>query len=272
MNLKNLNRKLVVKPGTKVKLPDFDPEDTAGVKDKDEALEVMERNRLKLEKMHTLLAAENKRSVLIVLQGMDTSGKDGTIRHVMNGINPQGCEVTSFKAPSAEELDHDFLWRIHKAVPPKGDIGIFNRSHYEEVLVVRVHNLVPREVWSERYKQINRFEQILSENQVKILKFFLHISKDEQKKRLLERLADPAKNWKMNPQDLKEREFWKDYLEAYEDVLTECSTEWAPWFIIPANKKWFRNLAVSQIIIEALESLDMKYPKLSFDPRKIVIR
>jgi PPK2 family polyphosphate:nucleotide phosphotransferase len=272
MKLKNLGKALIVKPGTKVKLSDVDPDDTAGIKNKGEALEVVERNRLKLEELHTLLYAENKHSLLIVLQGMDASGKDGTIRHVMNGINPQGCEVTSFKVPSAEELDHDFLWRIHKAVPPKGDIGIFNRSHYEEVLVVRVHNLVPREVWSERYKQINRFEQILSENQVKILKFFLHISKDEQKKRLRERLADPAKNWKMSLQDLKERELWKDYMEAYEDALTECSTEWAPWFIIPANNKWFRNLAVSEIIIEALESFDMKYPKLSFDPRKVVIK
>ena len=272
MKLKNLSQTLIVKPGTKVKLSDVDPEDTAGVKDKDEALEVVERNRRKLEELQALLYAENKHSLLIVLQGMDASGKDGTIRHVMSGVNPQGCEVTSFKVPSAEELDHDFLWRIHKAVPPKGDIGIFNRSHYEEILVVRVHNLVPRAVWSERYKQINRFEQILSENHVKILKFFLHISKDEQKKRLRERLADPAKNWKMNLQDLKERELWEDYMEAYEDALTECSTEWAPWFIIPANKKWFRNLAVSQIIVEALGFFDMRYPKLSFDPRKVVVK
>ena len=272
MKLRHLNKELLVKPGTRVKLSAVDPEDTAGVKDKEEALKVVERNRLKLEEMQTLLAAENKRSLLIVLQGMDASGKDGTIRHVMNGINPQGCEVTSFKVPNAEDLDHDFLWRIHKAVPPKGDIGIFNRSHYEDVLVVRVHSLVPRDVWSERYKQINRFEQILSENHVKILKFFLHISKEEQKKRLRERLADPAKNWKMSLQDLKERELWSDYMEAYEDVLTECSTERAPWFIIPADNKWFRNLAVSQIIIEALESLDMKYPTLSFDPSKIVVK
>lgn len=269
MNLKNLNRKLVVKPGTKVKLPDFDPEDTAGVKDKDEALEVMERNRLKLEKMHTLLAAENKRSVLIVLQGMDTSGKDGTIRHVMNGINPQGCEVTSFKAPSAEELDHDFLWRIHKAVPPKGDIGIFNRSHYEEVLVVRVHDLVPREVWSERYKQINRFEQILSENQVKILKFFLHISKDEQKRRFQQRIDDPDRRWKISQTDFDERKFWDDYTAAYEDVLAKCSTDHAPWFVIPANKKWFRNLAVSHIVAETLESMDMKFPPPTIDVKDL---
>jgi PPK2 family polyphosphate:nucleotide phosphotransferase len=272
MKLKNLSKKLIVKPGTKVKLSDIDPEYTTGVKDKDEAVEVVERNRLKLEELQSLLYAEKKRSLLIVLQGMDACGKDGTIRHVMNGFNPQGCVVTPFKVPSAEELDHDFLWRIHHEVPPRGDIGIFNRSHYEEVLVVRVHNLVSRKVWSERYKQINRFERFLSENHVKILKFFLHISKDEQKKRLLERLADPAKNWKMHPQDLKERRRWKDYMEAYEEALRECSTEEAPWFIIPANKKWFRDLAVSQLIIETLESFDMKFPKPSFDPKKMVVK
>ncbi|HVP91407.1 MAG TPA: polyphosphate kinase 2 family protein [Terriglobales bacterium] len=272
MKLKDLSKALIVKPGTRVRLADMDPGDTAGIKDKEEARDVLERNRLRLQDLHTLLYAENRRALLIVLQGMDASGKDGTIRHVMSGVNPQGCEVTSFKVPSAEELDHDFLWRIHKAVPPKGDIGIFNRSHYEEVLVVRVHRLVPREVWSGRYEQINRFEQILSENNLKILKFFLHISKDEQKKRLRERLADPTKNWKMSLQDLKERELWGDYMKAYEDALTECSTTCAPWFVIPADNKWFRNLSVSEIIIEALESFDMKYPKLSFDPRKVVVK
>ncbi len=272
MKLKNLRKDLIVKPGKKVRLSEIDPEDTLGFKGKDKALEILERNRLKLADLHTLLYAENRRSLLVVLQGLDACGKDGTVRHVMNGINPQGCTVTCFKAPSAEELDHDYLWRIYKAVPRRGEVGIFNRSHYEEVLVVRVHNLVPKEVWSERYKQINRFEQSLSENNVKILKFFLYISKDEQRKRLQERLADPSKNWKMSPQDLKERDFWKDYMKAYEDVLTECSTERAPWYIIPANKKWFRNLAVSQIIIETLESLDMKYPKPGFDPKKIVVK
>ncbi len=272
MNLKNLSRKLIAEPGAKVRLSDLDPADTIGVKDEQEALKAVEKNRLKMEELQMLLHAENKRALLIVLQGMDASGKDGTIRHVMNGINPQGCEVTSFKVPSAEELDHDFLWRIHKAVPAKGDIGIFNRSHYEDILVVRVHNLVSKEVWSARPKQINRFERILSENDVKILKFFLHISKNEQKKRLQERMADPAKNWKMSLQDLKERELWKEYMEAYQDALTECGTECAPWFIIPADKKWFRNLAVSQIIIETLESFKMNYPKLNFDPQKIVVK
>ena len=272
MKLKNLGGKLIVKPGARINLSKYDPQDTTGVKSKEEALAVVEGNRRKLEHLQSLLYAEKKHSLLIVLQGMDASGKDGTIRHVMNGINPQGCNVTSFKAPSAEDLGHDFLWRMHKAVPPNGDIGIFNRSHYEDVLIVRVHNLVPREVWSGRYGQINRFEQFLSENQVKILKFFLHVGKDEQKKRLQDRLADPAKNWKMSLQDLKEREFWNAYKSAYEEALTKCSTPWAPWYIIPADKKWVRNLAVSQIIIEALESLDMKYPTLDYDPRKIVVK
>jgi len=272
MKLKNLRKELLVKPGTKIKLSEIDPDDTLGFKDKDKALAILEKNRQKLAELHTLLYAENRHSLLVVLQGLDACGKDGTVRHVMNGINPQGCTVTCFKAPSAEELDHDYLWRIYKAVPRRGEVGIFNRSHYEEVLVVRVHNLVPKEVWSERYRQINRFEQSLSENNVKILKFFLYISKDEQKKRLEERLADPSKNWKMSPTDLKEREYWKDYLKAYEDLLRECSTEWAPWYVIPANRKWFRNLAVSEIIIETLESLDMKLPKPSFDPKKIVVK
>jgi len=202
---------------------------------------------------------------------MDASGKDGTIRHVMYGVNPQVCSVTSFKAPTSEELDHDFLWRIHNAVPPRGEIGIFNRSHYEDVLIVRVHDLVPKTVWSARYEQINDFEKMLSKNNVTILKFFLHISKDEQKERLQERLNDPTKNWKMNPEDLKERELWDDYQKAYEVAIEKCSTKYAPWYIIPANKKWFRNIAVSEIIIETLENLKMKFPKPAFDPSTIVV-
>jgi PPK2 family polyphosphate:nucleotide phosphotransferase len=202
---------------------------------------------------------------------MDAAGKDGTVRHVMRGVNPQGCKVISFKAPTHEELDHDYLWRIHKSVPPKGEIGIFNRSHYEDVLVVRVHELVPRSVWEKRYDQINRFEENLAENGLKILKFFLFIDKEEQKERLEQRLKDPSKVWKMNPDDVKERKLWNDYIEAYEDALTRCSTKLAPWFIIPANKKWFRNLMISEIIIKTLETLKMKYPKPAFDPGKIKI-
>ena len=202
---------------------------------------------------------------------MDAGGKDGTIRHVMTGVNPQGCKVTSFKAPSDEEIDHDFLWRIHKAVPGKGEIGIFNRSHYEDVLIVRVHDLVPKSVWSKRYAQINAFEQNLATSNATILKFYLHISKDEQKERFQERIDRPEKNWKVNPADFEERKYWDDYTRAYEEMLKRCSTDVAPWFVIPSNKKWFRNFAVSQIIVEALEALDMKYPKPTCDVSKIVL-
>ncbi len=202
---------------------------------------------------------------------MDASGKDGTIRHVMRGVNPQGTTVTSFKKPSDEEADHDFLWRIHKAVPRKGDIGIFNRSHYEDVLVVRVHNLVPEDAWSERYDQINAFEKNLSENGIVILKFYLHISKDEHKKRFQDRLDDPTRHWKISPADFSERPHWDAYTEAFEAVLTRCNTEWAPWYVIPANRKWFRNLAVGSAIVEKLESLDMNFPEPSFDVSAIQI-
>jgi PPK2 family polyphosphate:nucleotide phosphotransferase len=271
MKLKDLDEKFIVKPNTRVSLKKYDPDHSAGFKNKEQAQELLARNQLRLRELQYLLYAHNKYSLLIILQGMDGSGKDGTIRHVMYGVNPQACKVTSFKKPSAEELDHDFLWRIHKAVPPKGEIGIFNRSHYEDVLVVRVHNLVPKEVWSKRYKQISDFEHILSISNVKIIKFFLHISKKEQKERFQKRLDDPNKHWKMNPDDLKERKLWNEYTKAYEAVLSKCSTTYAPWFIIPANRKWFRNLAISQIIVETLGKMDMEFPKPTFDPKKIVI-
>jgi PPK2 family polyphosphate:nucleotide phosphotransferase len=203
--------------------------------------------------------------VLVVLQGMDTSGKDGTIRHVMTGASPQSCKVTSFKQPTSHELAHDFLWRVHQAVPEKGNIGIFNRSHYEDVLVVRVHKLVPKKIWAARYDEINRFEKYLAENGTTILKFFLHISKDEQKRRIEERIANPTKHWKLSPADIEERQYWDDYTEAYEDAISRCSTKYAPWFIIPANHKWFRNLAVSKILVEALEKMNPKYPTLELD-------
>ncbi len=267
----NLMRELMVKPGARVKLSDHDPESTPGFRNKEEAVEALEKSIARLGELQFLLYAEDKRSLLVVLQAMDAAGKDGTVRKVMSGLNPQGCEVTSFKAPSTEERDHDFLWRIHKAVPRKGEIGIFNRSHYEDVLIVRVHELVPKPVWSKRYAQINTFEKNLSENGVKILKIFLHISKAEQKKRLEARLKDPTRNWKFDPGDLKERKCWDDYMKAYEDAMEECSTEHAPWFIIPANKKWYRNIAVSRIIHEALEEMDMKFPKPAFDLSKIVV-
>lgn len=204
--------------------------------------------------------AENQRALLLVLQGMDTSGKDGTIRTIMRGINPQSCQVTSFKVPSAEELDHDFLWRIHQSVPRKGHIGIFNRSHYEDVLVVRVHNLVPASVWQQRYEQINMFERILSETGTVIIKCFLHISKEEQRKRLQDRIDDPRDHWKFNPQDLKERKLWDEYQKAYEEAVTRCNTKHAPWYIIPSDKKWYRNLVVSDLLRSQIEAMDPRYP------------
>ena len=256
---------------TRIRLADCDPDDTADYTSKKDARKALKGVTRRLTELQYLLYAENKRGLLIVLQGMDASGKDGTIRHVMRGVNPQGTRVTSFKKPSVEELDHDFLWRIHRAMPRRGDIGIFNRSHYEDVLVVRVHDLVPERVWSERYDQINAFEKNLADNGIVILKFFLHISKEEQKKRFEDRLANPTRHWKISPADFEERQFWDQYTEAFEEVLTRCSTECAPWYVIPANRKWFRNLAVASIIVERLESLDMRFPEPSFDVSKIRI-
>lgn len=264
----NFTKRLRVAPGKKVHLTGLDPDDVAGGK-KDEAVERLQKNVRRLSELQYLLHAEQRRSVLVVLQAMDAGGKDGVVRHVFSGINPQGCRVTSFKAPTSEELAHDFLWRIHKALPAKGEIGVFNRSHYEDVLIVRVHDLVPRSVWAKRYDQINRFEEALAENNVTILKFFLHISKEEQLERLRERLDQPHKRWKVNPADFDERTFWEEYQDAYEEALARCSKPWAPWFVIPANKKWFRNLAVSEILIETMETMDMKFPKPAFDLSKI---
>ena len=265
------SRQLRVKPGSRVKLVDRHANDTHGY-NKDKAARELEQHQARMAELQELLYACKKQALLIILQALDAGGKDGTIRHVMSGVNPQSCQVTSFKQPTAEELGHDFLWRIHKAVPIKGNIGIFNRSHYEDVLVVRVHKLVPKSVWSRRYAYINGFERVLADSGVTILKFFLHISKEEQKRRFEERLADPSKMWKANPGDFEERKLWDDYIDAFEDALSKCSTEVAPWHVIPADKKWFRNLAVSQIIVEALESLHLKYPKLDFDPAKLVIK
>lgn len=262
---------LIVSPGTKVRLKDYDPNYTGNYKSKNEAKERLKVIQKEMIKLQNLLYAEGKHALLIILQAMDTGGKDSTIRNVMAGIDPQGCDVYSFKVPTPEELSHDFLWRAHKVTPGKGKIAIFNRSYYEDVLVVRVHNLVPKEVWSQRYEQINNFEKILVMNGTKILKFFLYISKDEQKKRLEERLKDPTKHWKFSEADLKEREYWDDYIEAYEDVLTKCSTEYSPWYIVPANKKWYRNLVVGESIVHALRQLNMKYPEPKVDISKIKI-
>jgi PPK2 family polyphosphate:nucleotide phosphotransferase len=265
----NFTKQLIVSPHAKVHLSKYDPEDTLGWhkghKTESSLLKAIER----MDELQYRLSAERKRALLIVLQGLDAAGKDGTIRHVMSGMNPQGCKVTSFKVPSAVEAAHDFLWRIHRAVPGLGEVGIFNRSHYEDVLVVRVHKLVPKEVWSRRYDQINEFESILAENRVRLLKCFLHISKDEQRKRLSERIHDPARQWKISEADFHERKFWNDYTAAYEDAIGKCSTKQSPWFIIPSNKKWFRNLAVSHIIVETLDEMNPKFPPPAVDVSKL---
>ena len=229
----------------------------------------LEKNIARLNKLQYRLAAENRRALLIILQAMDAGGKDGTIRHVMTGLNPQGCRVTSFKVPAGEETRHDFLWRIHRAAPGFGEIGIFNRSQYEDVLVVRVHDLVPKAVWSARYDQINDFEKTLTENRTRILKFFLHISFEEQTERLEARVNDPERRWKISEADLAERKYWNDYMHAYEDVLRKCSTKDAPWFVIPSNHKWFRNLAISEIIADTLEDMNPTVPKASIDLSKV---
>lgn len=265
-------KKLVARPGKKVRLSKFDPEDTFGYSKDSKTKELTEKHLKKLDALQALLYAENKRALLIVLQGMDAAGKDGTIRHVMSGVNPQGCHVTSFKVPSHEESEHDFLWRAHLAAPGRGQIGIFNRSHYEDVLVVRVHKLADRNVWGKRFDQINMFETLLADNGIAVLKFFLHISKNEQKKRFQERIDDPSHQWKLSPADFAERDFWDDYVEAYEEALTKCSTDTAPWYIIPADHKWFRNLAVSSIVLQTLEGFDMKYPKPAFDISKFKLK
>ena len=261
----------LVRPGSKVKLREADAEDTGRYRHKDEAEGDLEQTRSELIRLQELLFAEDKHGLLIILQAMDTGGKVGAIRHVMFGVNPQGCAVTSFKTPTQEELDHDYLWRVHKATPAKGMIGIFNRSYYEDVLIVRVHGLVPEKVWRQRYDQINVYERFLSENGTKILKFYLHISKDEQKRRLQERLDEPDKRWKFALTDLDERRRWDEYMRAYEDVLNRTSTEWAPWYLVPANAKWYRNLVVARAAVKGLRDLDMRYPEPKFDPTQVVI-
>lgn len=258
--MKHLARELIVKPGSKIKLDKLDPGDTFGYDKKDSA-DLLAKNIERLSALQYMLYAEGRRSLLVVLQGIDAGGKDGTIRHVMSGLNPQGVDVTSFKVPEGAEKRHDYLWRVHNAVPEWGKMGIFNRSHYEDVLVVRVHDLVPKKVWSERYEQINDFERMLSACGVHIVKFLLYISKGEQEKRFRERIEDKQKNWKFSPADIKERGYWDQYIEAYQEMLRKCSKHHAPWYVIPANNKWFRNFAVSQILGDTLESMDLKFPK-----------
>ncbi len=250
-----------VKLGDKVHLSEIDPEETSGFDgDKKKAGAIIDQLTQEMDGLQERLYAEHKHAVLIVLQGMDTSGKDGTIEHVFEGVNPQGVSVASFKAPTPEELSHDFLWRIHCRTPAKGEMTIFNRSHYEDVLIVRVHQLVPEKIWRHRYQEINNFERMLADEGTTIRKFFLHISKEEQKQRFLDRLDAPDKQWKFNPEDIKERALWNDYQKAYQDALEETSTKWAPWYIVPANHKWFRNLVISSVLVQMLKDMNPQPP------------
>lgn len=255
-----LSERLRIAPGSKVDLARVDPGATHGW-DKDAALAQQAEHEAHLTQLQERLWAEGKQRLLIVLQGIDAAGKDGTIRHVMDAFNPQGCSVVGFKAPSALELAHDYLWRIHQATPARGHITIFNRSHYEDVLVVRVHDLVPRSVWRRRFRHINEFERMLVEEGTTIVKLFLYIDRDEQRERLQARLDEPDKRWKFSTGDLGERDLWPAYIQAFEDVLERTSTERAPWHLIPANRKWFRNLAVAHILGETLDRLDPRYPE-----------
>jgi len=228
--------------------------------------EYLEELTQRLRQLQELLYAEGKHRVLVVLQATDTGGKDGVIRHVFRSVNPQGVKVTSFKAPSSRELSRDYLWRVHHEVPARGEIRIFNRSHYEDVLVVRVRGLAPQEVWERRYRHINEFERMLTDEGTTILKFFLHISRDEQAARLRSRLEDPEKHWKFNPGDIEDRKLWPHFQEAFEAMLDRTSTPWAPWYVVPSDSKWYRNLIVARILVQTLESLDMRYPEPDFDP------
>lgn len=265
--------RLIVPPNTKIKLKDYDPAYTNGLTDKAAALAELQEGVQRLAKYQDILYAQDSYALLILFQAMDAAGKDSTIKHVMSGVNPQGCQVYSFKSPSSEELDHDYLWRSNRALPERGRIGIFNRSYYEETLVVRVHpellvkQKLPieangKDIWEKRFKQINHFENYLVNNGIIVLKFFLNVSKKEQKKRFLARINEPQKNWKFSVSDAKERQHWDRYMEAFEDVFNNTSTDYAPWYIIPADHKWFTRLAVSDIIVNKLKSLNLTYPTL----------
>ncbi len=261
-----------VQPGSSVDLASRDPRDASAFSGGKQAGKAQaKQDNAVLEHLQELLYAEGKHKLLVVLQAMDTGGKDGTIRHVFDGTNPQGVKVASFKKPTPEELAHDYLWRVHPHTPGRGEIAIFNRSHYEDVLVVRVHDLVPEAVWSRRYDHIVAFEKLLADEGTTILKFFLHISKDEQRQRLQARADDPTKHWKFSFGDLEERKLWDDYLAAYEAAISQTSTDFAPWYIIPADRKWYRNLVITRIIVQTLEALDMSYPPPEGDLTDVVI-
>ena len=252
-------QKTTFKPGTRVRLKDFDTRETSGLA-KEESYPIAEGDTHIIGDLAYKLYAENDRALLIVLQGMDTAGKDGAIRHIMRCVNAQATEVIPFKKPSSEELDHDFLWRVHKKIPARGNIGIFNRSHYEDVLVVRVHGLVSKREWQSRYQRINEFEKLITDSGVTILKFFLHISKEEQRERLQARLDNPNKRWKFSKGDLAERALWDDYLAAYIDALTKCNTRHAPWHVVCADRKWHRNLVIGRIVRRTLEKMKPQFP------------
>jgi PPK2 family polyphosphate:nucleotide phosphotransferase len=269
---KSFTARFRIKPGKRAHLQRRDPADLAAFPDRDAAETQSVKDGEAIDKLQDRLYAEGKRGLLVVLQGIDTAGKDGTIKHVFKEAGPLGVAVTSFRKPSEEELAHDFLWRAHAAAPPRGFIGIFNRSHYEDVLVARVRKLAPKEDIEKRYGQINAFEKILAENGTTVLKFMLHISKDEQKKRLQDRLDEKKSRWKFNPSDLEDRKLWDKFLAAYELALDKCSTEWAPWHVIPADHKWARNAAIAAIVRETLEAMNPQYPKPAWDPKSFVIK
>ncbi len=249
-----------ISPKSQVDLSEYETS-YKGELDKKTGKAQLKEHTLALSDIQELMYAEHKQKLLIVLQGIDTSGKDGTIEHVFGDVNPQGTKVINFKVPTKKELDHDYLWRVHQHTPGKGEIVIFNRSHYEDVLVVRVHDIVPEDVWKKRYDQINDFERLLADEGTTIRKFFLHVSKQEQAKRFLARLDRPQKRWKFNPGDLEEREYWDDYIAAFEDVLSKTSTPWAPWYVVPADRKWYRNLVVASVVLDSLNSLNMQFPE-----------
>ncbi len=281
MKIEKMLKRYRVEHGRHFRLKDYDPEDTHGLdsESKTEAVELLANGVQELSRLQNILAAQDRWGLLIILQAMDAAGKDGTIKHVMSGVNPQGVQVTSFKTPTQEELEHGYLWRTSQHAPPRGTIGIFNRSYYEEVLVVRVHPevltneklpkaLVTKQIWNERYEDINNFERYVTRNGIAVVKFFLHLSKKEQKRRFLERLDTPEKNWKFSAADARERGFWDDYQQAYEDAIGSTASKHAPWYVVPADHKWFSRLVVAQVIVDTLKKMNLEYPKLSAAQKK----
>jgi PPK2 family polyphosphate:nucleotide phosphotransferase len=272
MTHERVTKKLIVEPGTAAELARRDPADRLGLADKTEAARVVEELLAELARLHDRFWAEARRSVLLVLQGMDTSGKDGAIRHVLSGLNPQGMRVASFKAPTAIELAHDYLWRIHATLPERGEIGVFNRSHYEDIVTVRVRKLAPKPVWSRRYAHIREFERLLTDEGTAVVKVFLHISSEEQRKRLQARLDDPDKRWKFRLDDLEARKLWDDFMAAYDEALAKTSTKWAPWYVVPADHKWVRDVAVAQLLVQTLKHLDPRFPEPAEDLAGVVVQ